>query len=233
MAGVPPPAHRRLSCFGDRAPGRPWKTLPARAMCRSRAPGCAARNDLWGTETSPATPPGKHPVSLPRPRTRRSRGAHRSRRAVPGHCPVLVTPRVRDDVPRLRCGSFVREFRKTLRKGADRSRGGARRLTVATAVACSAPATGHPVLRCVGRPGTCIFPHPLLTFASPAPVAQLDRALASEAKGHRFESCRARQLPWRVTRCHRCGDITASIIAVSRYAVPRRMRPSTTSMAQQ
>ena len=26
----------------------------------------------------------------------------------------------------------------------------------------------------------------------PAPVAQLDRALASEAKGHRFESCRAR-----------------------------------------
>ena len=27
----------------------------------------------------------------------------------------------------------------------------------------------------------------------PAPVAQLDRVLASEAKGHRFESCRARQ----------------------------------------
>ena len=26
-----------------------------------------------------------------------------------------------------------------------------------------------------------------------APVAQLDRALASGAKGHRFESCRARQ----------------------------------------
>ena len=26
----------------------------------------------------------------------------------------------------------------------------------------------------------------------PAPVAQLDRALASEAQGHRFESCRAR-----------------------------------------
>ena len=29
----------------------------------------------------------------------------------------------------------------------------------------------------------------------PAPVAQLDRVLASEAKGHRFESCRARQFP--------------------------------------
>ena len=27
-----------------------------------------------------------------------------------------------------------------------------------------------------------------------APVAQLDRVLASEAKGHRFESCRARQI---------------------------------------
>jgi hypothetical protein len=29
----------------------------------------------------------------------------------------------------------------------------------------------------------------------PAPVAQLDRALPSEGKGHRFESCRVRQLP--------------------------------------
>ncbi len=32
-----------------------------------------------------------------------------------------------------------------------------------------------------------------------APVAQLDRALASEARGHRFESCRVRQpakKPW-------------------------------------
>src|SRR4030095_8110302 len=28
-----------------------------------------------------------------------------------------------------------------------------------------------------------------------APVAQLDRVLVSEAKGHRFESCRARQNP--------------------------------------
>ena len=27
-----------------------------------------------------------------------------------------------------------------------------------------------------------------------APVAQLDRVLASEAKGHRFDSCRARHL---------------------------------------
>ena len=39
---------------------------------------------------------------------------------MPGHCPVLVTLRVLDDVPRLRCGQFVREFRKTLRKGARR-----------------------------------------------------------------------------------------------------------------
>ena len=28
-----------------------------------------------------------------------------------------------------------------------------------------------------------------------APVAQLDRVLVSEAKGHRFDSCRARQFP--------------------------------------
>ena len=32
----------------------------------------------------------------------------------------MITLRVRDDVPRLRCGKFVREFRKTLRKGAVR-----------------------------------------------------------------------------------------------------------------
>ena len=33
---------------------------------------------------------------------------------------MLVTVRVQDDVPRLRCARFVREFRKTLRKGARR-----------------------------------------------------------------------------------------------------------------
>ena len=37
-----------------------------------------------------------------RPRTRRSRVAHRPRGAVPGHCPVMVTLRVLDDVPGLR-----------------------------------------------------------------------------------------------------------------------------------
>src|SRR5687768_9676222 len=31
------------------------------------------------------------------------------------------------------------------------------------------------------------------TMAMNAPVAQLDRVLVSEAKGHRFDSCRARQ----------------------------------------
>ena len=39
---------------------------------------------------------------------------------MPGHCPVLVTLRVLDDVPGLRCARFLREFRKTLRKGARR-----------------------------------------------------------------------------------------------------------------
>ena len=33
---------------------------------------------------------------------------------------------------------------------------------------------------------------PVFCLSCPAPVAQLDRVLASEAKGHRFESCRAR-----------------------------------------
>ena len=39
---------------------------------------------------------------------------------MPGYCPVLVTLRVLDDVPGLRCARFLREFRKTLRKGARR-----------------------------------------------------------------------------------------------------------------
>ncbi len=38
---------------------------------------------------------------------------------------------------------------------------------------------GHPTRECVGHD---------------APVAQLDRALASEAKGRRFDSCRAHHL---------------------------------------
>ena len=41
--------------------------------------------------------------------------AHRSRGAIPGRCPVLVTLRVLDDVPPLRRGRFVRAFRETLR----------------------------------------------------------------------------------------------------------------------
>ena len=36
------------------------------------------------------------------------------------------------------------------------------------------------------------YPTSLTLNLSLAPVAQLDRVLASEAKGHRFESCRAR-----------------------------------------
>ena len=54
-----------------------------------------------------------------RPRTRHSR-VPRDRGGVPAHCPVLVTLRVLDDVPRLRCGRFVRAFRETLSECAQR-----------------------------------------------------------------------------------------------------------------
>ena len=37
-----------------------------------------------------------------------------------------------------------------------------------------------------------LFPVTCVSSSRAAPVAQLDRVLASEAKGHRFESCRAR-----------------------------------------
>ena len=56
-----------------------------------------------------------------RPRTRRSRVPHRSREAIPGDRPVLVTLRVADDVPALRRARFVRAFRETLRRGAERT----------------------------------------------------------------------------------------------------------------
>ena len=55
-----------------------------------------------------------------RPRKYRSRMPHRTRERIPGHCPVLVTLRVRDDVPRLRRAGFVRAFRDSLREALAR-----------------------------------------------------------------------------------------------------------------
>ena len=55
-----------------------------------------------------------------RRRTRRSRVPHRTREAIPRRCPVLVTLRVQDDVPALRRARFVRAFRESLRKAAER-----------------------------------------------------------------------------------------------------------------
>ena len=55
-----------------------------------------------------------------RPRTRRSRVPHRTRENIPRGCPVLVTLRVQDDVPPLRRARFVRAFRESLRKAAER-----------------------------------------------------------------------------------------------------------------
>src|SRR5437879_11472073 len=42
--------------------------------------------------------------------------------------------------------------------------------------------------------GRCRYQANRLNEASNAPVAQLDRALPSEGKGHTFESCRVRQI---------------------------------------
>ena len=52
------------------------------------------------------------------------------------------------------------------------------------------------------EPSLAAGPLALAPFAKrpltrPAPVAQLDRALPSEGRGHRFESCRVRQRFWR------------------------------------
>ena len=49
-----------------------------------------------------------------RRRTPRSRVAHRPRERIPRHCPVHVTLRVLDGLPRLRRAAFVRAFRESL-----------------------------------------------------------------------------------------------------------------------
>ena len=82
---------------GKRRPRNTGKRKPRRT--RRRQPRQAS------IEFKPTGHGGARP-GAGRPRTRRSRVAHRSRGAIPGHCPVLVTLRVRDDVPPLRKGCF-------------------------------------------------------------------------------------------------------------------------------
>ncbi len=65
-----------------------------------------------------------------------------------------------------------------------------------------------------------------------APVAQLDRVLASEAKGHRFESCRARQVfkgPFRSHGLHLIPEtwLTLSPIGESKPQMDELARYST------
>ena len=55
-----------------------------------------------------------------RPRGPRPRVMHRKRAAVPGNCPVHVTLRVKADLPSLREGKLVREWRRSLAKASER-----------------------------------------------------------------------------------------------------------------
>ena len=55
-----------------------------------------------------------------RRRVRKSRVPHRTREDIARGCPLLVTLRVLDGVPALRRARFVRAFRETLRKAAER-----------------------------------------------------------------------------------------------------------------
>ena len=56
-----------------------------------------------------------------RPRIRRSRVPHRTREDVRRDQPLLVTLRVLDGVPALRRARFVRAFRESLRRAAERT----------------------------------------------------------------------------------------------------------------
>jgi REP element-mobilizing transposase RayT len=55
-----------------------------------------------------------------RPRGPRPRVWHREREAVPVDCPVHVTLRVRPDLPSLRSGKLVREWRRSLAEASER-----------------------------------------------------------------------------------------------------------------
>src|SRR5262245_14651059 len=55
-----------------------------------------------------------------RPRGPRPRVWHRARAAVPGGCPVHVTLRVRPEVPSLREGRLVHEWRRSLAQASER-----------------------------------------------------------------------------------------------------------------
>ncbi len=55
-----------------------------------------------------------------RPRGPRPRVLHREREAVPVHCPVHVTLRVKANLPSLRDGRFVREWRRSLAEASER-----------------------------------------------------------------------------------------------------------------
>src|SRR5262245_20643271 len=55
-----------------------------------------------------------------RPRGPRPRVWHRARAAVPGGCPVHVTLRVRPEVPSLREGRLVHEWRRSLAEASER-----------------------------------------------------------------------------------------------------------------
>ena len=55
-----------------------------------------------------------------RPRGPRPRVLHRERERIPGHCPVHVTLRVRANLPSLREGRFVREWKRSLAEASER-----------------------------------------------------------------------------------------------------------------
>src|SRR5574341_600050 len=63
---------------------------------------------------------GRRPGAGRKPASARPPVHHVGRPALPGHCPVHVTLRVRAGLPSLRSRSFVKAFRKSLRAAAER-----------------------------------------------------------------------------------------------------------------
>ena len=100
-----------------------WATLPLIKQYPPVTPAVKRkrRQDRKQTtfEFRPAGWGGARP-GAGRRRVRKSRVPHRTREDIPHDCPVLVTLRVLDDVPTLRRAGFVRAFRESLGKAAER-----------------------------------------------------------------------------------------------------------------
>jgi hypothetical protein len=82
----------------------------------------------------------------------------------------------------------------------------------------------------IARAAGCPDPANRLNGSAQAPVAQLDRALPSEGKGHTFESCRVRHLALICERGSAPGRLATTALSSTSLLPLMRTCASSTSM---